>query len=271
MKKSLLAVFFVCQSLFAGIQITENTTSRLSFIWDMDSLTVIDSTPTGAIIAFGNQNVDLGDSGEPALPGYTFYAGVPPQGNITVQWTPLSTKIITLSHAVRTRYETKYMQRFPDITFSGQWLSQPLPVQFGGIRANKFILRPILYNQQAKTLQILTKGRCTIEFPAYPSSAAAITGGATYQAMLADLLLNYSIARKWAAAKPVSKRLLSQGFPLSPSNTLVSFIVGDGHDSINEATTRGKRYCQANCRYAEKVSRVKFAMESGDLLCILFR
>ena len=238
MKKSILAVLVVYQSLFAGIQITENTASRLTFTWEMDSLTILDSAKTGAIISFGNQNVDLGDSGEPALPGYTFYAGVPPQGTINVQWSPLSTKTVVLSHAVRTRKDTKYVQRFPDITFAGQWLSQPRSIRFGNLHADKFILRPVIYNAQTRTLQILTRGSCTIEFPAYSGIAGYVAGGATYKAMLSDLLLNYTVAQKWVTSQAASKRLLSQTFPLAPGNTLATFSIGDGHDSINEATTK---------------------------------
>jgi hypothetical protein len=51
-------------------------------------------------------------------------------------------------------------------------------------------------------------------------------------------MLNYSIASQWSSAsRSAAKRASGQAFPLAPNNPMMSFTIGDGHDSTNEGTT----------------------------------
>ena len=81
LEKWLIGLLWCAQSIFAFIQISENTVNRFSFSWEMQGLRIVDSTDKPAHVSFSDYNVDLGDSGQAALPAKAFLIGIPPHGN----------------------------------------------------------------------------------------------------------------------------------------------------------------------------------------------
>ena len=95
-----MCLFCFSQTIFAGVQISENT-ARLSFTWTMDGLSIVDTGGRPAFVGFKNQNVELGDSGQPIIPAFSFLAGVPPQGKAALQFTPISMRTYSLKNSLR--------------------------------------------------------------------------------------------------------------------------------------------------------------------------
>ncbi len=239
MEKWLICLFCCVQTIFAGVQISENTATRLSFTWTMDGFSVSDSAGKPAIVTFKNQNVELGDSGQPVIPAFSFLVGVPPQGTAAVQVTPISTRAYSLKNVLRLQKTNPRSVRYPGLHFSEAWVSDARPHVFGQLHANQFILKPFIYNEKSRTLQVLQKAQCTIEFPAFQQkgSKASLALGSDYRKMLSRVLLNFDVAGNWVVSPPgMPKRKVAGEFPLAPSKAMVTFSIGDGHDGINEGT-----------------------------------
>ena len=239
MKKSFFLLLLLTQCLSAAIQVNENTINRFSFTWSMDELSVADSIGGAAVISFKNQNVELGDSGQPIIPAYSFYVGIPPQGNVQIQCTPLSVQTLTLKKDLSVVKTGKGHSRYPDLTFSDPWLSNGRPARFGAIRGLQCILKPFSYDGKTHTLRVLKRATCIVSFPpSSPVSVGVAANQSDYNQMLTGLILNYSIAKTWPMPTTLSKRTIAGfSFPLSPNSPLLSFTIGDGHDGYNEGTT----------------------------------
>ena len=239
MKKLLMVLFCFSQTICAGVQISENTATRLSFTWTMDGFSILDSAGKPAIVAFKNQNVELGDSGQPVIPAFSFLVGVPPQGKAVVRFTPVSTRAYSLRNAIRPWKTNQRIIRQKGLHFTDAWVSDARPYTFGPLHANQFILKPFIYDEKNRTLQVLQKAQCTIEFPAFQQkgSKASFASRSDFQKMLSKLVLNYNVAGQWAISAPgMPKQKVAGEFPLAPSKPMVTFTIGDGHDGINEGT-----------------------------------
>ena len=238
MKKLLIVLLCFIQTIFAGIQISENTASRLSFTWIMDGLSIADSAGKPASVVFKNQNVELGDSGQPIIHAFSFLVGVPPQGKAVLRVTPISTHMYSLKNNLTIRKADRRITRYSGLHFTNTWVSDARPCTFGGLHADQFILKPFLYDDKNRTVQVLEKVQCTIEFPAYHQKGLVKGNGASdYQKMLSKVVLNFDVARAWAVTAPgMKKQKTSEEFPLAPTKTMITFKIGDGHDGINEGT-----------------------------------
>ena len=240
LEKWLIGLLWCAQSIFAFIQISENTVNRFSFSWEMQGLSIIDSTDKPAHVSFSDYNVDLGDSGQAALPAKAFLIGIPPHGNAAAHFTAISTKTIKLKNALRLRKADPRVIRYPNLRFSNPWISDARPCMLGQIHADQFIIKPFIYDEKNRTLQVLLKAQCTIEFPAFLQMGVKVSAENDYQKMVSRLLLNYSVASAWARpAQALSKRKaaeISEDFPLAPTKPMITFTIGDGHDGINEGT-----------------------------------
>jgi len=227
------------QVLLAGVQVQENTVNRFSFTWDMEGLSIADSGGKPSSLFFKNQSVELGDSGQPLIPGYSFYIGIPPKGDVQIQLVPLSIRTIVLKNSLATYKAVKRHARYPDLVFSDTWLSNGRPATMGNIRSRQFILKPFLYDEKTRSLRILEKASCVVTFPPSSQGMTGAAGTPTdYQRMISRLMLNYSIAGAWAtASRGAPKRAGGQAFPLASNNSFLTFTIGDGHDSTNEGTT----------------------------------
>jgi hypothetical protein len=234
----LLSLLWSANLVFADIRVTESTASRFSFTWEMRGLSIIDSLGTPSRLSFTDYNIDFGDSGQAAIPARSLLVGVPPKGAVSVHFTALSVKTIKLKNPLRVRKTDPRIVRFPNLRFSDQWISQARPCNFGQLHANQFIIKPFIYDAKNLTLQVLQKAQGTIEFPASGQTGAKAPATSDYQKMVSRLLLNYGVASAWSMPPPtLSKRQVFQEFPLAPVAPMITFQIGDGHDSINEGTT----------------------------------
>jgi hypothetical protein len=224
----------------ADIHVTESTAGRFSFSWEMRGLKIVDSLGKPSSLSFADYNVDLGDSGQAAIPARSFLVGVPPKGQISISFTALSVKTIKLKNPLRLRKTDPRIVRHPNLRFSEQWISDARPRNFGRLQAQQFIIKPFIYNAKNQTVEVLQKAQGTITFPASQQTGArAPTTGSDYQKMVSRLLLNYSVASAWTKpAQTLLKRQVSQEFPLAPTKPMITFQIGDGHDSINEGAIK---------------------------------
>jgi hypothetical protein len=188
-------------------------------------------------VTFSGANADLGDNGEPVVPAVSLHFGVPPQGVVSVSIASTATHVETLGNPLRVRSAPGTGPRYPGLRFTNQWISDALYTRFSRLRGVQFILRPISYQKNSRTLQVLDKAEITVEFPPY-SGAKGVSAPAQsdYTNMLRRLILNYSVASGWTTARPLTKRTATTAYPLQAADTLLSFAIGDGHSGFNEGT-----------------------------------
>ena len=240
-----MRIYFICtlitcifvQFCFPSIRIIENTSRRFSFEWSLDSLAVTQNPKTGSRISFSGENVDLGENAEPVIPGYSFYIGVPQSGEASVRFSALSVRTILLSQPLEKRtLDPGAAKRYPDLHFSNPWISDARYCRLWRLRCGRFVLRPFQYDPDAKSLRVLYKGECDVEFP--PSGVGPRPAiAAQVQRMLKNLMLNWERAISWAQQPALAKRAAVSQFPLSAGKTSLRFKVGDGHSGFNEGTT----------------------------------
>ena len=238
-EKWFIGLLCCAQGAFAAITISENTAARFSFSWEIQGLRVTDAPGIPACLSFDDYNVDLGDSGQAAIPAKAFLIGIPPRGNVAVHFTAINVKTINLKNAVRLRRADPRIVRYPNLRFSDPWISDARPCILGQIHADQFIIKPFMYDEKSRTLQVLQKAQCTIEFPAFQQkgSKASFASGSDYQKMLSGVLLNFNVAGQWPISPSgMPKRKVAGEFPLAPTKPMVTFTIGDGHDGINEGT-----------------------------------
>ena len=234
-------VLFICFGLvdasFPSIRIIENTSKKFTIEWTTDNFRIVQGTGAPAFVSFAGANVDLGDNGEPVIPAYSMYVGVPPQGTVSVRLVATATHAEQLSQPLRVRNAPGLGPRYPGLHFTGSWISDPQYVQFGRLRSGRFIIRPVLYDKESNSIRVLDRAQCTIDFPPAAQAAAAPAPPASdYGHMLKRLILNYQVAAGWTAAAGMPKRAAVKQFPLVPSQSMISFRCGDGHSGLNEGT-----------------------------------
>jgi hypothetical protein len=198
-------VFLMSSPLWASVHIIENSASRLTFRWELggfDTTSQQDSGTLATLLTFAGENIALGAAGEPVLPGYSLYAGIPSAGSVRVSFTPGATQTIVLHHPLKIHRRVKGEAALPatqrDIRFSNLWISDPRYTAFRDLRAAHLVIRPVRYDAGSRTLRLLQSGECTIEFPAAaPTSVLPSAAASDYQRMLKRLLLNYDVAYHW--------------------------------------------------------------------------
>jgi hypothetical protein len=233
----LLVCFGIVGASYPAIRVIENTSKRFSFEWTTDNLKIVQRAGAPASVSFAGENVDLGDNGESVIPAYSLYVGVPRQGAVTVKLVASATHLEQVTGPLRTRNAPGLGPRYLGLHFTDPWISDPLYAQFGQLRSGRFIIRPVLYDKESNTIRVLDRAQCTIEFPPAPQAAAApVSPASDYGHMLKRLILNYTVAAGWTAAAGRPKRAAAKEFPLLPSQSMISFRVGDGHSGLNEGT-----------------------------------
>jgi len=223
-------------SSFSGIRIIENTSKKFTFEWSTDNLRTVQGEGA-ASVSFTGANVDLGDNGEPVVPAYSLHIGVPLQGTVSVKLDVTATHTQQLTSPLRVRRAPGLGPRYPGLRFTGPWISEPEYVKIGRLRCGRFILRPVLYDKASNTIRVLDKAQCTIEFPAAAQTAAApVPPSSDFGHMAKRLVLNYSVAAGWASAAGMAKRAAIKQFPVDPTQSAISFRIGDGHNGLGEGT-----------------------------------
>ena len=233
-----LAYCLVCAvSSYPSIRVIENSAKRLTFEWTTSNLRISQVSKSASSVAFSGANADLGDNGEPVVPAVSLHFGVPPQGVVSVRLASTATHVETLSNPLRVRSAPGTGPRYPGLRFTNPWISNAMYTRYGRLRGAQFILRPISYQKDGRTLQVLDKAEITVEFPPYSGSRGVSSPAQSdYANMLRRLILNYSVAGGWTVAAPLAKRAATTGYPLQAADTLLSFAIGDGHSGFNEGT-----------------------------------
>jgi hypothetical protein len=238
MHKKIWILLAIClfTRLSAQVTVTENTSERCTFNWvmeEVDTLSVLHKGHLYTQLYFSGQNTVTGGSGEPAIPGYTVLIGVPPKGDISVNFVAEEFKTIRLNNQIEVHPDSPE-ERQPEVKFS-QWISQPVYSQLGDMRTARIVIRPFLYDRTSNTLKMVTRGHCRIAFPPSVYRIGKISARSHYEGMLSRLVCNFKVASGWYAGGHLKKTTVEK-FPLSFSNKVYSFKIGDGRSGTNEAT-----------------------------------
>ena len=240
----IVGIFFLCLRAGGSVTVTENTSSRLVFRWDLssfDTASIRDSTgKLETMLGFKGENISLGSAGEPVIPGRSVYVGIPLSGAIRVSFNAGQIQTLRLHHPLL-KNSIKGAGKFPQkqvLQFVDEWVSQPRYTWLKTMRAAQIGIRPFLAAGDGQTVRILRSGVCTIEFPASAPGSPARGAKTAYQKMQKQLVLNYGVASTWISAPAKSLLKAVDPYPLTYGDpTLKTFTIGDGHSGMNEMTT----------------------------------
>jgi hypothetical protein len=226
----------------AAITVTENNENKYSFIWESKEYSVDPIQQGGSSltrIQSGAANIDLGEAGEPAIPGYSFHVGIGPLGRGSISFVPLEVKTIHLDYPLAKRDGTPGLAQQPHIQFADPWISSGSLTRLGQLRAEQYVLRLFLYDEKTMTLRILVRAACIIQLPPIVSPTQTLNTASEYNQIVRNLVLNYSTAQRWGIPRPSGKlaRKSSVQFPFTAGTRFIKFSIGDGHDNFNEGTT----------------------------------
>ena len=227
-----LAVF----KLSAQIQISESSTARYVFSWDLENYEIAAQNSEPHVeIFFPGANTVLGEDGEAVIPGYSMLLGVPPEGEIRVNFNSESVKTIALEKPLL-KHKNPAKKRQPHIRFKNPWICEPVYSTLQGMRTAHLIIRPIVYDEKTNTVKVLQKASCTIEFPSKPVSRHSSVSSSERKPILSNVVDNFTVAQQWYAGRKLSK--VSQNtFPLAPGQKTYRFRIGDGVTGFKEMTT----------------------------------
>ena len=237
-KSRFLIIFFLLSSFaYSSIKLLEDNQTKFSFEWTTDNLKIIEAGKNFSIISFDGDNIDLGENGEPIIPAFSFYIGTPLNGIISIKVEEKEISLENIKLPPRKRDSISKTKRYPDLQFNQQWISEPQYTQVGRINSARFILRPIIYDENTNILKILKQGRITIEFAQAPFINALLPQIKSDMVQLEKrLILNYQTANGFESAKPKPKKLALKQYPLYASQGMIGFTIGDGHSGLNEGT-----------------------------------
>jgi hypothetical protein len=233
------ALLIISASSRASLRIVESTPQRLVVVWSLEGMSVSASPENGRMaswVSFKGANFDIGKAAEPALPGFSFFAGVPVRGAITVTMNSHNVTTVPLTYPL-SRRDPRLKTDNPPV-FSRPWISDPKYVLLHGYRTAQLIINPFMYDAASNTLRVLQEGSCTIEFPAATAQSFVPASGSDYTAMLKRLVINYDVAQRWApAGAGLPKRAGTGPHPLG-SGPMISFAVSDGDTGFNAGTVK---------------------------------
>lgn len=224
-----------CVQAFAGLRITENNQQRFSFEWTTDKCTI---TPSGTVtdIDFAGSNAELGESGEPLIPAFSLFLGVPPGGIQAISFVPGTVHTVSVKSPLRKSGMAAGRKRYPGLSFSDPWISEPRQVRLAGLQCDQLIIRPFSCDATGGKLTVIDKAECTVRFApgAWQKRGGAALSG-RFRA-IRGLVLNSEVALGWAGTKVLAKRAAATAFPLPATTARIKFAVGDGSSGYNEGT-----------------------------------
>lgn len=225
-----LAVF----ELSAQIQVSESSTARYVFSWNLENYEIKNIEQQSEIL-FPDANTVLGEEGEAVLPGYSMLLGVPPEGEIRINFNSEVVKTVALDKTLR-KHKNLIEKRQPHIKFGNPWICEPVYSTLQGIRTAHLIIRPFIYDEKSNTVKVLQKASCIIEFPSSPVSWKPSVSSFDRKPILSNLVNNLQVAEQWYAQRKLSK-VAQKSFPISPGQKTYRFRIGDGCAGFNEMTT----------------------------------
>jgi hypothetical protein len=222
------------QNLGAQVTVIESSRDRLVFDWNIDSIDTV-SINSGndwyTIPSFKGQNTVIGSYHTPIAPGQSFFVGVPQHGDVNVTIDPI--KVVSMHFANPIKLQTDSSRQIP-LDFQSQWICNPLYSNIGSFRTAQLVLKPFLYNALTGNSTVMLSGRVTIEFP-ISTGSGTVSSDSRFSQMMKKMLLNYSVAQSWGSGRKLSKKMV-ENYPLSESQKMVYFEIGDGHAELNEGT-----------------------------------
>ncbi|MDO5576876.1 MAG: C25 family cysteine peptidase, partial [Fibrobacter sp.] len=237
-KRSLLLLFIVVLSVSAQVKVLENSTSKFSFSWEIsrfDTVSVKDGRNSSVSLGFMGENMLIGEIGEPAIPGYSLVVGVPSGGDVSAVFSPEEITTVRLSSPLRRVFSTIKETRHENLNFNSAWISEPIYSKIGNLKTAQFVIKPFVYDSVSNVVKVVTRGSCTINFPSsHVLGGVQSLGRTEYDKMMNNLVLNYSVAKRWSVKK-LGKRA-NVSYPINPDAAYM-FKIGDGHAEVNEATT----------------------------------
>ncbi|MCL2688319.1 MAG: C25 family cysteine peptidase [Chitinispirillia bacterium] len=240
---AILLFISVYWTAHASVTVIESTPSRLVLSWKMEGFqtVTVKTAQDGDVTAlsFNGGYVLTGDSGASAIPGFSLYAGVPPQGNIRVTLDPQETSVLRIGNPLQKRISAKNQ---PDPTFSSRWISAPSYSSMRDYRTVSLVIRPIS-DLGGGRIQLLRSARIVIDFPPSSHNGAVWEPKSDYERMVRRLLSNFNVSQGWQQSeRPALRRALEMPdpFPLTVSQQFASFKVSSAERG-NEASTRGNK------------------------------
>ncbi|MBN2038317.1 MAG: hypothetical protein JW768_16370 [Chitinispirillaceae bacterium] len=243
--KSISAAVLISFPAAASVTILENTPSQLRFAWNLgslDTVSLLDSAQFVTTVLFDGANSVLGDFGEPVIPGYSVYAGIPLAGRAVVSFTPGPVRNVDLAHPLK-RHPPRDGRIGKEavrttIRQGESWVTAPRYTWMRNLRVTHVVICPVRYNAALNRLTVLESGECTIRFPSAVRTLQPVKPQSDFQRMLKSLVMNYEVALPWS--KPLLRplRKAPDPFPFDYSQQVYTFKIGDGHDDYNEMTIR---------------------------------
>jgi len=232
-----IAVLLLISVIFpvhASVTVMESTPSRLVLSWEMGgfhNVTVQSAQGAVTALSFDGGHVVTGDSGAALIPGFPFYAGVPPQGSVRVTLDPQEVSTLRISNPLEKRTAAKSQL---DPTFSSRWISEPAYSLLRDYRGASFVIRPI-NDLGGGRIQLLKKARIVIDFPPSAHSGAVWEPKGEYERMVKRLFLNFNVSQGWQQSerRTLRKALEAQDeFPFTINQPLASFRVSGSENSF---------------------------------------
>ncbi|MCX7727661.1 MAG: hypothetical protein N2053_12540, partial [Chitinispirillaceae bacterium] len=232
-------ILFLFFYVSGNVIVTESTKERLTFTWSLsqiDTISFLSGEDRVTSISFKYSNTFTGEDGEIVLPGYSLNVGVPYEGEISVEFTPLEFKTIRLNYPPFKSKEIREEEDRTPVNFYNRWVSSPSYFFLRSQRVANIIIRPVSYDDVSGNLIYITKAIGTIRFPKSNYRLLAFSRYNEFESMLKSLLLNYDIAMGWREMNRLYKRKVSEPFPISFDKKVFYFRIGDGFEGFNEAT-----------------------------------
>ena len=157
MRKTCGSILLLClgvQFCSASVRIIENSVRRLTFEWTTDDVKIIQNQGAPALFSFSGANVDLGEYSEPLVPAYSFYVGVPTQGEAVMSFSANASHSMVLSQQPKVlaapKTGKKTGKRFPNLAFPHPWISSGRACLLSDLNCRQFFLRPFVYDPATK-------------------------------------------------------------------------------------------------------------------------
>jgi hypothetical protein len=233
------AGFLIClitSALFAKITVIESTREYFSFSWELpqiDTASYATDAQRVTSLTFDESNTAIGQAGEPAVPGFAFYIGVPQNGTVSVSFSPQATGMVMPAYPPA-MVAPHTGERIPVRSEAG--ISVSRYGNFRSLRTARVVLQPVSFDASTGRITFIRKGTGVIRFPASSYRRQASSSKNDYEQMLEKMVLNYQVATGWRDEGMFRKKEASP-FPLIFNEHTYRFRIGDGSDGFNESTT----------------------------------